>query len=83
MCDADYLFLKDAQKRGLSPSKVFQDAILRIKRQIDMGIDLSEGAIEAKFKRYQDHIQKITAYLDKRGLLHEFLEEERNERNQI
>jgi len=79
----DYEFLKEQQKKGLSPSALFSDALCKVRRQVNEGIDLSEVAIAAKFDRYHQLIQKLTTYLDKRGLYHAFLEEERKGRDTI
>lgn len=79
----DWEFVKIQQKKGLSPSAVFRDALAKIRRQVNEGIDLSEVAIAAKFDRYNQIIQKLNAFLNKKGLYYAFLEEERNERDHI
>jgi len=81
--DEQYSFIKEQQKRGLKPSKVWQDAIDRIKRQINEGLDLSEVAIAAKFERFQQLIQKLNAFIERRGLYYAFLEEERKGRDEF
>lgn len=79
----DFEFLKERQKMGLSPSRLFQDALARVRRQVNEGIDLSEVAIASKFERYNQLIQKLNRFLDKRGLQNVFLEEERAARDTV
>lgn len=79
----DYEFLKERQKKGLSPSKLFSSALDRVRRQINEGIDMSEVAIAAKFERYNQLLQKMSSFLDKRGLYHVFLDEERKGRDEF
>lgn len=83
MPDEMYIFVKEQQKKGLKPSKVFQDAVLKVKRQINEGIDLSEIAIAAKFDRFQQLIMKLNAFIEKRGLYYAFLEYEKTGRDQV
>lgn len=79
----DYEFLKERQKAGLSASALFRDALMKVRRQVNEGIDLSEVAIAAKFERFNQHIQKMNVFLEKRRLLNVFLEESREGRDNI
>lgn len=57
-------FMEEQQKKGLSPSRVFADALENIKKRLDVGLDTSTAEYERKIARLQNEILRRNSYLE-------------------